>query len=142
MRHSLLQEAVQDLSQNNGIDIIAVTGFDASGKTYLASELERAFLDYGRHVVKIAIDDFYNPRSLWQGTDTPSLSWYQHGYNYQSVIADVLRPLCTAREAGTNAAVPLKAFDRISDTPLPKQYVTIPQSSVVIIEVFFYCALF
>lgn len=133
-RQDLISSIASHLSSQQNLAVIAITGLDASGKTSIADELAQQIRSTARPVVKISIDDFYNPRRLWQTTHEPAQAWYKNGYNYADFIQDVMIPLRNARKNATSAKIPLKIFDRVKDEPLPKEMVEVPARALVIVE--------
>lgn len=138
MRKKIIQSLSKTLvdKTKQDISLIAITGFDASGKTSLTKELEEVLkTTTERPVIKMSIDDFYNPQSMWKkkGADR-ALAWYQHGYNYTSLIENTLRPIKEACAQGKAANVPTKLFDRLKDIPLPPATENIPDNAIVLFD--------
>lgn len=135
VRKETIQEIARQMNAHAGLSIVGVTGFDASGKTSITEEIAQVLESAnGRAVVRISIDDFYNPRARWQDKTDPARKWYQHGYDYKSFLDDVIAPLKAAQAAGVDAHVPLKVFDRINDVAVARTETHVPKEALVIVE--------
>ena len=73
---------------------VAVDGVDASGKTFLANELEQILKKSGRQTIRVSLDAFHNPREIRykKGRNSPE-GYYADSFNNKAVIESVLKPL-------------------------------------------------
>lgn len=70
---------------------VAVDGVDGAGKTVLADELAES-VGPRRHVVRVSIDGFHQPRAERYRHGTGPESFYRHSYDYAAFAAVVLDP--------------------------------------------------
>jgi uridine kinase len=72
---------------------VAIDGPDAAGKSTLAAELAHSLGDM-RETILSSVDGFHRPRHIRQrrGSLSPE-GYYQDAFDYDAIIASVLRPL-------------------------------------------------
>jgi uridine kinase len=111
---------------------IAIDGRSAAGKTTLADDLALAIRVRGRDVLRSSIDDFYSPSHKYRSErdEWTPLSRYDRGYNYQSFVDFVLRPLGPDGSRRCRPAL----FDSYNDVWLPEEWVDVGADTIAIID--------
>lgn len=111
--------------------LVAVDGVDGSGKTTFAELLSAAYIDRGRAVYVVHMDDFLNPRTVRYrlGKNSPE-GFFADTYNLAAFTTYVLDPL----QPGSNYAITMCAFDPGADAPVDEPPVEVPPQAVVIVE--------
>lgn len=107
--------------------LVAVDGPDAAGKTTFARRLVRLVR---RPVVLASVDDWHHPRAVRvrRGALSPE-GYYRDAFDFQGLTAQLLEPF-----AGGAPLVRLKAFDHLTDTPLPMEPVDVAAEAVLVVE--------
>ena len=111
--------------------LVAVDGVDGSGKTTFADLLATAYIDRGRAVQVVHMDDFLNRRSVRyrMGRTSPE-GFFRDTYDLAAFTSKVLDPL----QPGVNHAITLRAFDHHADKPVDDDPVEVPPQAVVVVE--------
>ena len=73
---------------------VAIDGIDASGKTYLAAELENDLLQKGFTVIRASIDGFHQSREIRYklGEMSPE-GYFLDSFDLETLVRDLLEPL-------------------------------------------------
>ena len=113
---------------------VAVTGITASGKSTLALALTQRLNDMGRAAFRLPIDGFHNPKAIRYRRGRESAEgYYRDAYNYESLLAQVLRPL----GPGGNRRYLAQAFDLETDAPVEAPPKTAAPGSIAILDASF-----
>jgi uridine kinase len=106
--------------------LVGIDGVDGAGKTTFADALARMV---DRPVVRISVDDFHQVESIRyrRGRDSAKGFWLD-AFDYDRVIADVLRPLRDGRLYRP------AAHDVRTDEVLDPAWETAPPGAVVIVD--------
>lgn len=130
-------DAISDLA--NRIDCInfnhptriGIDGIDASGKTMLADELADSLRLMGRIVIRVSVDDYHNCRRIrYQQGRNSAQGFYDHSFNYEALIANVLKPL------GPDGDLKYRAvfFDLNSNSEVPTPRCMANPTDVLIVD--------
>jgi uridine kinase len=132
-RRALLRRVADLVPSSAGADCVrvGVDGVDGSGKSMFADELAEVVRGLGRHVVRVAADDFHNVRAIRhrRGRSSPAGFWLD-SYNYERLRADVLDPLGTGGSREYRPA----AHDLRTDEILSPPARTAPPGAVLILD--------
>lgn len=109
---------------------VAVDGPDAAGKSTLAAELARS-LAGTRETILASVDHFHRPRhARYQRGQLSPDGYYQDAFDYDAIVASVLRPLGPGGSRRYRTAV----FDYRTDTPSVEPARHAAQDAVLLFE--------
>jgi|GEM_PF-316313 len=129
--HNLTERlaAMIALKLSNGPLLVAVSGKDGSGKTYLANQLAGKLRAHTkREIIRISIDDFMNERTARKQNPDQAVGCYEDTFNLDAFEALALQPLKSGTRRYTN-----KVFDYASDTPEQQPHFEIDQADAIVI---------
>lgn len=110
---------------------IAVDGFDAAGKTTLASELGCHLEERGRHIIRASADGFHNPRSVRYRRGPNSPEGYLHdSFDYRALTTTLLQPLGPGGDRRYLTAV----FDYRIDEALHSRSHVAPDDAILVFD--------
>jgi uridine kinase len=109
---------------------VAVDGMSCVGKTTLSTELADIVRGAGRPVVRVAYDDFHQPREKRHREDRLSAE----GYLRDSYDAGSLRRLVLDPVAAAARAVVTASFDLARDEPVTAEPVPLEEGAVVLLD--------
>jgi uridine kinase len=113
---------------------VAVTGITASGKSTLAVALTDRLSAMGRACFRLPVDGFHNPRAIRYRRGRESAEgYYRDAYDYDVLIARVLRPL---GPGGTRSYV-TQALDLATDAPVDAKPIVAAPGSIAILDASF-----
>jgi uridine kinase len=109
---------------------VALTGMSCSGKTTLATELAAVVDGAGRHVLRVAYDDFHQPRERRHAQGRESAAGYlEDAFDPEALDRLVLRPV-----VGGARRVVTASYDLADDRPVSPEPVDLSEGSVVLVE--------
>ncbi|MBT6204070.1 MAG: uridine kinase [Alphaproteobacteria bacterium] len=111
---------------------VAVDGADAAGKSTFADALVAPLETRGAVVVRASVDDFERPRAERHARGRFSAKgYYRNSFDYDALKTLLLAPLAS----GTSPAlVRTRAFDLVTDQPVPARPQAVPARGVVIVD--------
>ena len=113
---------------------VAVTGITASGKSTLALTLTERLNEMGRAAFRVPIDGFHQCKAIRYRRGRESAEgYYRDAYNYELLLAHVLRPL----GPGGNRRYLVEAFDLQTDAPVETQPKIAEAGSIAILDASF-----
>lgn len=110
--------------------LVGINGIDASGKTFLASELAEELRQKNQKIIKASIDDFHNPKAIRykKGENSPE-GYYYNSFNYLALIDNLLSPLFLGKTECKTAV-----FDYRKDLELAEPLIQIENNSILLME--------
>jgi uridine kinase len=94
---------------------VAVDGITAAGKSTLAAELAAAVADRGRQAVHLTMDGFHHRREhRYRQGRMSGPGYYDDAYDFDALVAEVLRPL----GPGGDRRYRRRVLDLASDVPV------------------------
>jgi len=125
---SLLWHEIQQVRPESRI-LIALDGFDGSGKSHLSSEIaEHAKTVSGRPLVRASIDGFHHPRNVRRKAGSGPEGFYHGSYRYPEFRRCVVEPL--RRGAPIKPAI----WDVAQDEPVNTNPVSVPPRAIVLVD--------
>jgi uridine kinase len=126
---NVLEEEILSIQKKPAL-IIGVDGIDGAGKSCFAGQLKAHLEGLRGDIVLISMDNFHHPQSIRyaQGKNSP-LGFYYDSYNYESFIANVIKPF-----RGRKKHYLTKGFDLELDKPLTEPLYEVPDNSILIVE--------
>jgi uridine kinase len=133
-----LQRALRDeirRSSPGGRVIVAVDGFDGSGKTTFARGLAAVFEEEDVATFHASIDGFHLPRSARyvHGRADPE-GFYRDSFDYATFRRVLIDPFLDAAQTSATTGFQLAAFDVARDAPVESRWVTGPEDAVLIVD--------
>jgi uridine kinase len=98
--------------------LVAVSGIDGSGKSFLAEQIESALALRGVRTALIGIDPWQNARAQRIGARDPARTFYDHAIRWDALFETVVQPLVAQR--GLDVIVEGRRTD--NDLTYPKHY--------------------
>ena len=113
-----------------GRTLIAVDGFDGSGKAQFADELAER-LGRGSHAVfRASIDRFHLPRAERYANGDSADAFYNSSFDYELFRRVLIEPF----KLGGSAGFVTEAYDVARDAPIMMQWQTAPQDATLIVD--------
>jgi len=113
-----------------GRTLIAVDGFDGSGKAQFADELAER-LERGSHAVfRASIDRFHLPRAERYANGDSADAFYNSSFDYELFRRVLIEPF----KLGGSAGFVTEAYDVARDAPIMMQWQTAPQDATLIVD--------
>jgi phosphoglycolate phosphatase len=110
--------------------IIGINGIDTSGKTFFTESLA-VYLTSGDFAVQVInLDNFHNPRSVRNSGEDLVESYYQHGFDIETLIENILEPVRTKGECSTT----LTLLDLLTDRYEIERSFSINKDTFVLLE--------
>ncbi len=78
---------------NRGKRIIGINGVDTSGKTIFTHKYSKYLDSISIYNTILHMDDFHNPSEIRYQGDNEIESYYNHAFNYNQIINEILKPL-------------------------------------------------
>ena len=126
----LLSQKITQISLPHPLRI-AIDGIDASGKTFLASELETNLTQKGYSVIRASIDGFHQPREIRYrlGKMSPE-GYFLDSFDLETLIKNLLDPL---GPSGSRYYFP-EIFDFREDRGIKKEKKRAPKEAVLLFD--------
>ncbi|MGB4967128.1 MAG: P-loop NTPase fold protein [Candidatus Saccharimonadales bacterium] len=111
--------------------IVGVNGKDGSGKTYMADQLANTLHGMTeRHIIRVSIDDFFNPRSVRKRNLDQARGCYEDTFNIRAFRQYALEPL----SPDGNGRYRSKSFDYYTDSIKLSTEQTAADNAITIID--------
>lgn len=124
----LICRAVLSLPSDRPL-LIGIDGKDASGKTTFANNLTEVLRSKtNREIIRISLDDFFNPRAVRSHQQDQARGCYDDTFNIEGIQKQLLEPL---RSTNTYTA---KIFDYKTDSPVEIVEHTASSDAIVIVD--------
>lgn len=111
--------------------LVAIDGFDNSGKTRLTKELVFPLRKSRRQIVTISLDHFQNPTHMRyrRGRESPE-GYYYDAFNYEAFIEAVLLPL----QPGGDRKIRPTLINLNASLDLQPEYVSVAEDAIILCE--------
>lgn len=114
-----------------GRTLVGVDGVDGAGKTTFADELAELLRESGLEVIRISMDDYFNPQTKRYAQGRSSAKGYfEDSYDYTRFSDEVLEPL----GHGGSGRYRTEAYDLKSESSVKSPWRVAPDHAVVIID--------
>lgn len=82
---SMLRNALRAKKKHQAL-VIGINGVDASGKSFMANEMNVYYRALGHKTQLVHVDDFHNESKVRYSGSDPIMSYYNHAFNYQKLM--------------------------------------------------------
>jgi phosphoglycolate phosphatase len=110
--------------------VIGVNGVDCSGKTIFTEAMGRFLISKGYKVQIINLDDFHNPRHIRNAGEDPIESYYNRGFDYQTLIKSLLAPALEKKAY----SISLRLLDLHTDRYEIEKTFSFTEDTIVLLE--------
>ncbi len=110
---------------------VCVDGISAAGKSTLVDELKESVGATSRHVTRVSLDGFHQPRAhrYRRGRRSP-VGYYEDAFDVGAFVAHVLRPL----GPGGSCRIRRRVHDLVADEPVDEPVEALPVDTVVLVD--------
>ena len=110
--------------------VIGINGVDCSGKTIFTEAMEKFLISKNYRVQVVNLDDFHNPRHIRNSGEDPAESYYNNGFDYQTLIRSLLVPVREKRQY----SISLKLLDLRTDSYEIEKAFSFTEETIVLLE--------
>ncbi|MGV7117209.1 hypothetical protein [Paenibacillus kyungheensis] len=138
-REYLIYNICNEIIKNKNAEtplIVGLTGIDTSGKSKMAEELKKVFIQKNVEVQLVHVDDFHYPKSKrYNDSLSEPDQYYELSINFEAIRNNLLEPI----KSSTQLEVTLPHLDLLTDSMSITKNYNITKDTIVLIEgVFLY----